>query len=40
MPFIHIKSLPISDDLNACVFINTRYAASGMVMDAGEIVRW
>lgn len=24
----------------ACVFINTRYAASGMVMDAGKIVRW
>lgn len=24
----------------ASIFINTRYAASGMVMDAGEIVRW
>jgi hypothetical protein len=24
----------------ACVFINTRYAAAGMVTDAGEIVRW
>jgi hypothetical protein len=24
----------------ACVFINTRYAATGMLMDAGEIVRW
>jgi hypothetical protein len=24
----------------ASVFINTRYAAAGMVMDASEIVRW
>jgi hypothetical protein len=40
MPFIHIKSLPISDDNDAIVFINARYAAAGMVMDAGEIVRW
>jgi hypothetical protein len=24
----------------ASVFINTRYARSGMVMDSGEIIRW
>ncbi len=24
----------------ACVFIGARFAASGMVMDTGEIVRW
>jgi hypothetical protein len=24
----------------ACLFINTRFAAPGMVMEAGEIVRW
>ena len=40
MPVIHIKSLPISDDSDSLGFINTRYAASGMVMDAGEIVQW
>lgn len=35
MPFIHMKSLPLK-----CRFIHTRYARSGMVMDAGEVVQW
>jgi hypothetical protein len=40
MPFIHIKSLPMSVDNGSRVLINPRYVASGMVMDAEEIIRW